>query len=166
MVMTIDPTEVADFLAQERIAVVGASDDPKKFGGTIYRALKAHGHTVVPVNRTATTVDGDQCYPNLATVPGEVDGVLVMVHRDQSPQVVRDCVERGITRVWLFRGLGGASAVSHDAIYLCRKNNITVIAGACPMMFLEPVGGFHKFHRVMRHLNGSLAREGVVSQSV
>src|SRR5688500_18005429 len=115
MVMTINPAEVDDFLAGDRIAVVGASDDPKKFGGAIYRALKTHRHTVVPVNRSATTVDGDECYPSIVAVPGAVDGVLVMVHRDQSADVVRECVERGITRVWLFKGLGGASAVSHDA---------------------------------------------------
>ena len=158
MTMTIDPEAVHDFLAQERIAVVGASDDAKKFGGTIYRELKAHGHAVVPVNRNASTVDGDQCYSNLATVPGRLDAVLVMVHRDDAAQVVRDCIDKGVTRVWLFRGLGGASAVSHDAIDLCRKNDIAVIAGACPLMFLDPVTGFHKVHRGMRHLNGSLAK--------
>jgi len=158
MAHPIDPTAVEDFLAQSHIAVVGASDDPKSFGGTIYRALKARGHTVVPINRNASTVDGDVCYPDLAAVPGPIDGVLVMVHRDQSTQIVRDCVERGIARVWLFRGLGGASAVSHDAIALCRANDISLVAGACPLMFLEPVAGFHKFHRAMRHLNGSLAQ--------
>ena len=157
MVPMIDPKEVDDFLALKRVAVVGASDDPKRFSGTIYRALKAHGHTVVPVNRTAVTVDGDECYPSLSAVPGDLDGVLVMVHHDDSAQVVRECVDRGVTRVWLFKGLGGASAVSDEAVDLCKKNDVTVVAGACPLMFLEPVG-FHKFHRAMRHLNGSLAR--------
>lgn len=158
MATLVDPANVRDFLAQERIVVVGASDNPKKFSGTIVRALKEHGHTVVPVNSTAETVDGDQCYPDLASVPGEVDAVLVMVHRDSAEQIVRDCIERGVTRIWLFKGLGGASAVSYQALYLCARNNITVIAGACPMMFLEPVGGAHRFHRTLRHLNGSLAR--------
>jgi predicted CoA-binding protein len=158
MSTTIDPEEVDDFLSQHCIAAVGASDDPKKFGGTIYRALKAHGHNVVPVNRSTSTVDGDVCYPSLAVVPGDLDGVLVMVHRDDAAQVVRECIDRGIPRIWLFKGLGGASAVSDEAVDLCHENNVTVIAGACPMMFLEPVAAFHKVHRSMRHLNGSLAK--------
>jgi len=158
MTAKINPIDISDFLEQDRIVVVGASDDSKSFGGSIYRALKAHDHSVVPVNQTATSVDGDECYPSVLAVRGEVDGVLVMVHRDSAEQVVRECVDRGIARVWLFKGIGGASAVSDVAVDLCVRNNIAVIAGACPMMFLEPVGWFHKIHRTCRHVNGSLSK--------
>ena len=70
---------VTSFLAQPRITVVGASDEKSNFGGAIYRALKAHGHEVVAVNPNAQQVDGDPSYPDLASVPGALGGVLVMV---------------------------------------------------------------------------------------
>ena len=108
----IDPADIEDFLAAKRIAVVGASDDRKNFARTIYRELRQHGYDVVPVNTGTSSVDGDPCYPDLAAVPGDVDGVLVMVHRDRAESVVADCVAHGVNRVWLFKGIGGTGSVS------------------------------------------------------
>ena len=154
----IDPADIEDFLAGTRLAIVGASDSRKNFARTIYRELRQHGYDVVPVNTGASSVDGDPCYPDLASVPGDVDGVLVMVHRDRAESVVADCVARGVRRVWLFQGIGGTGAVSDAAVARCRQHGIRLIAGACPMMFLEPVAGVHRFHRAVRRLNRSLAK--------
>jgi uncharacterized protein len=154
----IDPRVPQEFLAQRRIAVVGASDAKDSFGGTIYQELRDHGHDPVAVNPSADTVRGDPCYPDLASVPGDLDGVIVMVHRDRAADVVRDCVAKGVPRVWLFKGVGGAGAVSEEAVELCREHGIAVVPGACPLMFLEPVAWFHRVHRRMRRMNRSLAR--------
>ena len=154
----IDPADIHDFLAGTRIAVVGASDSPKSFARTIYRELRDHGYEPVAVNPNASRVDGDVCYPDLRSVPGELDGVLVMVDRHRTERVVDACIERGVPRVWLFKGIGGAGSVCERAVELCRDHGIRVIAGACPMMFLEPVGGAHRFHRTIRRLNHSLAK--------
>jgi predicted CoA-binding protein len=154
----IDPTVAEDFLEQRRLAVVGASDDPKNFGRTVYCALRDHGCEVVAVNPNAETVAGDRCYPDLAKVPGDVDGVVVMVSRDRAADVVRAAAARGITRVWLFRGLGSPGAVSEDALEACAVHGVEVVAGACPLMFLGPVGWFHRVHRAARRMNGSLEK--------
>jgi len=154
----IDPVQVREFLAYRRIAVFGASDDPEKFGGTIYRQLIEHGYDAAPVNPNTATVADKACYPDLDSVPGHVDGAIVVVNRDKAAGVVQDCIDRGVPRVWLFKGLGGASAVSEEALELCRRHGIDVIAGACPLMFLEPVAGVHRFHRALRRINGSLAK--------
>ena len=154
----IDRAAVESFLEGRRIAVVGASDDEKSFGNTVYRAFRDHGYETVAVHPTATTVAGDACYARLGDVPGAVDGAVVMVKADRAADVVDECVRCGIDRVWLFKGLGGPGALSDDAVRTCREHGITVVEGACPFMFLEPVGWFHRVHRVARHLNGSLAR--------
>lgn len=154
----IDPSNVKDFLAQRRLAVVGASDTRDNFARTIYQQLRDHGYEVAAVHPDAATVAGDPCYPDLASVPGQLDGVIVMVNRDAAPEVVRDAAALGVPRVWLFKGIGGSGAVSNEAVELCDHHDIKVIPGACPMMFLEPVGWFHRIHRGVRHLNGALAR--------
>jgi hypothetical protein len=154
----IDPLAVQEFLALDRIAVVGASADPKRFGNTIYRELRGHGHEVVAVNPKAATVEGDPCYPTLDAIPEPVDGVIVMVPPQPALVVLRSCADLGITRVWLFKGLGAPGAVSDEVLALCDDLGLEVIAGACPMMFLEPVGGFHSFHRALRHLKHSVAK--------
>lgn len=151
--ITLD--QVREFLSHPRIAVVGVSADPKKFGNIVYRELVKHGYETVPVNLTTTTIDGVTSYPTVASIPGDVDGVVVVVGPDHSADVVRDCIGH-VTRVWLFKGLGAAGADTDEAVALCRDNGIDVTAGACPMMFLEPVAAIHRVHRGMRKLNRSL----------
>lgn len=153
----IVPATAEEFLAQRRIAVVGASDASGSFGRTIYTTLREKGYDVVAVHPHAETVAGDPAVADLASVPGELDGVIVMVNPAVAVDVVRSCAELGIPRVWLFKGIGGAGAVSDEAVELCRRHGISVIDGACPLMFLEPVGWFHRLHRRARRMNGSLA---------
>jgi predicted CoA-binding protein len=154
----IDPNMAIEFLAAGRIAVIGASDDPHNFGNTVYRALRDHQIGVVAVNPHASEVAGDRCYASVALVPGAVDGAIVMVAADRAAEVVADCLDHGMPRVWLFKGLGSGGAVSDAAVDLCTARGVPVVAGACPLMFLEPVGWFHRLHRSARHLNHSLAR--------
>jgi uncharacterized protein len=156
--MMIDPTAASAFLAQPRLAVVGASEDPKSFGTTIYKELRARGRGVVPVNPGRSTVQGDPCFPDLAAVPGDLDGVIVMVGADKAPDVIRAAAARGVPRVWLFKGIGAPGAVSDEAVALGDELGLEVIAGACPMMFLEPVGWFHRTHRAFRRMNHSVAK--------
>jgi uncharacterized protein len=154
----IEQTTVDRFLAQHRVAVVGASDEKQNFGGTILRALRDHGYDAVGVNPTTTTATGTRCWPDLASVPGPVDGVIVMVPAESSADVVRAAIARGVTQVWLFRGIGGRGAVSEEAVALCRENNVNVVEGACPLMFLEPVGFAHRMHRSVRRMRGAVER--------
>jgi predicted CoA-binding protein len=158
MVAPLDPAEVHAFLAGRRLAVVGASDSPQNFGRTIYEELRDHGYEVVAVHPTAATVQGDPCHPDLGSVPGTIDGVVVMVPKDRSAEVVRAAIDRGVEHVWLFKGAGGASAVSDEAVALCEEHGVAVVVGACPLMFLEPVGAIHRIHRGFRRMTGSLAR--------
>ena len=154
----INPQAVQEFLDQRRIAVIGASDDPKNFGNTIFRAMKDHGYDAIPVHPTANEVAGATCYPDISAVPGDVDGAIVMVNQTIAPDIVDACAGKGVRRVWLFKGIGSPGALSADAVERCARHGVAVVEGACPLMFLEPVGGIHRFHRALRHLNGSLAK--------
>jgi len=152
----IDTATIEAFLSGHRFAVVGASDDRRNFGNTVYRAMKDHGYDVVPVHQSAMQVEGDRCYADLHDVPGDLDGVVVMVGPARAAEVVRACADRGVRQVWLFKGIGAPGAVTEEALEVCRERGIDVVAGACPMMFLEPVSLFHKVHRGIRRLKGSL----------
>ena len=138
-------SSVQDFLSQPVLAVVGASRDPKKFGNSIYRELKAKGHHVLPVNPHAETVDGDPCYPSLAALPEKPGGVIVVVPPAETEKIVREAAAANITRVWLQRG-----AESPEAIAYCAANGIQVISGECILMFAEPAAFYHKIHRFFR----------------
>jgi predicted CoA-binding protein len=152
---------VNEFLGQRHIAVVGVSDAKGSFAKTLYRELRSHGYEVVPVNPSAAVVDGDRCFPDLASVPGDIDGVIVMVDREVSASIVRDCVRRGIRRVWLFKGVGGPGAVSDEAVQTARDHDLTLVDGACPLMFLGTPAWVHRLHRFIRRRNGGLVDDAM-----
>lgn len=133
---------VADFLAHEPWAVVGVSRDPKKFGHTAYKELKARGHRLLPVNPKLESFEGDRCYPTLGALPEGVGGALIIVPPAQTEQVVRDALAAGIRRVWMQQG-----AESDAAIRFCQENGIAEVHGECIMMFAQPQNFYHKPHR-------------------
>ena len=152
-------TKVHDFLAQTRIAVAGVSRDNRRHpvGNLIYRRLKTTGHEVFAVNPHMQTFEGDRCYPNLQSIPGGVDGVVVITKPETTAHIVRDCGATGVRRVWMHQSIGkGSSSVSADAVEYCRQHDITVIAGACPMMFGPGVDFGHTCMRWILGLSGGL----------
>jgi predicted CoA-binding protein len=132
---------VSDFLAQKRLAVAGVSRDDSHHpaGNLIYHRLKRTGHDVFPVNPHMQTVDGGRCYPNLRSIPGGVDGVVIITRPATTEQIARDCSEPGVRRVWMHQSMATGSSVSAAAVAYCRQHDISVIAGACPMMFGQGV---------------------------
>jgi predicted CoA-binding protein len=149
---------VRDFLAQRRIAVAGVSrnNSHHPVGNLICRRLKSTGHQVFPVNPHLQTLDGDRCYPNLQAIPGGVDGVVIVTRPEMTERIVRDCAEARVPRVWMHQSVGKGSSVSPEAVEFCRQHDITVIAGACPMMYGAAADFGHTCMRWFLRLTGGL----------
>jgi predicted CoA-binding protein len=154
--LVVDRTAAERFLDGHRIALIGASSDPRQFGNTVYKALRDHGYDVVPVNPNTPEIGGVPCAPDMTGVDGELDGAMVMVAGATAITAVQDCIDRGVRSVWLFKGAGGPGAASAEAVAMCERAGVDVVAGACPLMFLEPVGWFHRAHRSIRRMRGTL----------
>ena len=79
MATTTLDAKVNDFLAQKRIAVAGVSRDGghHPVGNLVYRRLKTTGHHVFAVNPHMQTFEGDRCYPDIKSIPGGVDAVMI-----------------------------------------------------------------------------------------
>jgi len=149
---------VRTFLEGHRIALVGASDAKDSFARTIDLALVDHGYEVVPVNPRHDELGGRPCYPRVTEGPAPVDGAIIMVGSDHAAEVVDDVAAAGIARVWLFKGLGSQGAATPGAIEACERHGLETVAGACPLMFLEPVGAGHRMHRGIRTWRGAVER--------
>ena len=150
--------KVSDFLAQKRIAVVGVSRNKSNHpaGNLIYRRLKDTGHEVFPVNPHMPTFEGSRCYPDLTSIPGGVDGVVIITRPETTARIVRECADAGVRRVWMHSSAAKGSSVSADAVEFCLRHDITVIAGACPMMFGPGVDFGHTCLRLYLKLSGGL----------
>lgn len=139
----------ARFLDHRRIAVTGVSRNPAGHGANaVYRRLRERGYQVYAINPNAGQVEGDTCYPDLRSVPGGVAAVLIGTRPETAEATMRECVELGITDVWMHRG-PGAGSVSAAATGYGRRNGVMVIDGGCPLMYGPTADAGH---RVMRCL--------------
>ena len=137
----------ATFLANSRVAVTGVSRTPATHGAnTVYQRLRDRGYEVFAVNPNADRVEGDACYHDLKSIPGGVDAVVIGTRPEIAEDTMRECVDLGITQVWMHRGPGEGS-VSPAATAYGRQHGVTVIDGGCPCMF-GPTADFG--HKVMR----------------
>ena len=151
------PKSIEEFLSGEHFAVAGVSRDSKQPGNAIFRRLVASGFQVTPVNPRASEVEGVKSYPDLVSLPEPIDGVVVASPPAASAQIVRECKELGVGRVWLHRSFGTGS-VSDEAVRECAKSGISCIVGGCPLMFCEPVDFGHKCMRWWLQRKGRVPR--------
>lgn len=146
---------VGEFLTLNRIAVAGVSRTTGEAANVVYCRLRTAGYDVFAVNPAATEVEGDPCYPDIASIPGGVEGVVVVTPPEVVVDVVEECRVGGVGHVWMHRAFG-AGSVSGDAVDRCREAGITVIPGGCPMMFCEPVDLGHRCIRWFLKVTGKL----------
>ena len=158
MTTTALDMKVRDFLAQKRIAIAGVSRDNSRHpaANLIYRRLKSTGHDVFAVNPHMQTFEGDRCYPDLQSIPGGVDGVVIITRPETTERIVHDCNDAGVRRVWMHQSIGKGSSVSPEAVEYCQQHDISTIAGACPMMYGADVDFGHACMRWMLRLTGGL----------
>jgi predicted CoA-binding protein len=90
--------------AATRIAVVGASNDPSKYGNIIVKNLLRRGYEVIPVNLRETTIAGLRVYRSLVDVPKPVDIVDVVTPPDDTRIILGDAASAGCGLVWLQDG--------------------------------------------------------------
>jgi uncharacterized protein len=148
-----------EFLTSKRVAVTGVSRDAKGHGSNIvYQRLRQRGFEVFAVNPNVETVEGDSTYPDLKSIPGGVEAVVIGTRPETAEATMRECAELGIKQVWMHRS-SGAGSVSPAATEYGRQHGITVIDGGCPLMF-DPTADFgHKCMRFFLSLSGAVPKQ-------
>ncbi len=121
--------DITEFLGHKIWAVVGVSSNPDKYGYKVYVQLKKAGYTVYAINPGLNSIDGDTCYPSLRALPTKPEAVSVVVPPKVTEQVIKDCIELGITRVWMQPG-----SESKEAIRNGEEHGIEVIHDECVLI--------------------------------
>ena len=124
-----EKTLIEDFLAQKKLAIVGASNNRQKYGNIVFRDLSKKGYQLYPVNPRAEEVEGERAYPDLASLPEAVGGIVLIVPPAVTEQVVHEAAELGIPRVWMQPG-----ASSPEAIQFCQENDLDIVHHQCVMV--------------------------------
>jgi predicted CoA-binding protein len=85
----------------QTIAVVGASRDPRKAGGSVPEGLQRRGFRIIPINPFADELFGERVYRTLADVPEKIDLVDVFRPAADAPDIARQAVAIGAKALWL-----------------------------------------------------------------
>ena len=144
---------ITDFLSQKKLAVIGVSRDPNQIANCAYRFLKTHGYKVYPINPNTAQVEGDRCFPNIASLPEKVDSALVVLPPEKTMKVLPEITKAGIKHIWLQQ-----QAESPEAIQFCIDRNMNVVNGECIMMFSDPLAILHRIHRWVKKVTGTLPK--------
>lgn len=124
--------EKTRMLGEKVWAVIGASDNKKKFGYKIFKYMHDLGLEVYPVNPGLTEIMGQKCYPNLKELPVKPGAVDLVVSPTIGEQILRDCAILNIRNVWLQPG-----ADSDKIVSVARQLGLNVVHHACVMTELK-----------------------------
>ncbi len=111
------------------VAVVGATDNPRKYGNRIYVDLKDKGFRVYPVNATRATVDGDPVFRTLAELPEKPDIVNFVVPPTRTLRVLEQAKDLGFTTVWIQPGAENEAVLDY-----LEEHDFDYLANACIMV--------------------------------
>ena len=113
-------------LSAKTIASVGLSSNQQKESFCIVSYLKEQGYRIIPVNPTADEILGEKAYPDLSSIPDNVDVVQVFRRPEDVPPVVDEAIKIGAKVVWMQEGI-----VNEEAARKAREAGLQVVMDAC-----------------------------------
>ncbi len=140
---------IESFLSPKKLAIIGVSRNPKKFGRQVYDALKEKGFFVYGVNPNAENLNGDPCYPDIASLPDEVDRVFIVTPPEKTAENVSMALDKGIKNIWIQQ-----KSDTSEALELLNDKDVNLIHNQCLLMYASPVKGPHNFHRFLNKVFG------------
>lgn len=120
---------IENALNKKKWAVVGASDNPERFGYKITKRLIDKGYEVYPINPNYEELLGRKVYKDLSEVLGEVDVVNVVVNKALSRKLIEEHDLSGLEAVWF-----QPNTFDDEIIALAEQKNPHVIYNSCVLV--------------------------------
>ena len=132
------PLDIRAVFCPRSVAIIGASDDVRKWGGSVLNNLLDGGYkgTIYPVNPRGGTIFGMESYASIADLPEAPDLALMAVGGAQVKGVLEECGERGVRAAVVlaagFSEIGAEGAVlEREIVEVAAKHHITLIGPNC-----------------------------------
>ena len=119
--------EISELLQKTKtIAVVGLSDKPDRPSYDVARYMQAAGYEIIPVNPNCQSILGMPCYPDLKSIPQQIDMVNVFRRAEDCLPITQEEIALGAGSIWLQLGI-------HDeaSVMAAQKANIPIITNRC-----------------------------------
>lgn len=115
------------------IAIIGLSDKPERPSFQVAQYLINQGYKIIPINPNINEVFGQKSYPNLVSIPLEIEIDIIDVFRksEDTPGIVQEIVDSGRKSIiWLQEGINNP-----DAVNLAKSHGFEVSSGVCLMKY-------------------------------
>ncbi|MEN6391281.1 MAG: CoA-binding protein [Syntrophomonas sp.] len=123
------PNPLKEYLHKcNTIAIVGLSDDPYRASHHIAAYLQSKGYRIIPVNPYVNEVLGEKAYPDLESIPCEVDLVDIFRNEEELLPTINQAVKKNIPAIWLQLGL-----TSPEGEEIAREKGIMFVQDRCIM---------------------------------
>ncbi len=86
------------------VAIIGASNDRRKYGNKAVRAYRRQGYTVYPVNPKEPEVEGLPAFKSIKDIPVRPARTSVYVPPQVLIKLLPDIAARGCNELWLNPG--------------------------------------------------------------
>lgn len=123
-----------------------SSSQGRGFGGSFFQSLVDAGFPEIgglyPVNPKVAEIDGVRCYPTLLDTPDPVDHVISQVPASVVPQLVDQCIQKGVRSIHFFTagfsetGDEAMAAVEVEMIAKLRRAGIRAIGPNCMGLYV------------------------------
>lgn len=123
-----------------------SSSQGRGFGGSFFQALVDAGYPEIgglyPVNPKVSEIDGIRCYPTLLDTPDPVDHVISQVPASVVPQLVDQCIAKGVRSIHFFTagfsetGDEAMAATEREMIAKLRRAGIRAIGPNCMGLYV------------------------------
>ena len=137
-------------LAEARVlAVVGLSANWNRPSYFAAKYMRDHGYRIIPVNPSYQEVLGERCYPDLRSIPEQVDIVDCFRRSSEMPAIARDAVTIGARVLWMQLGIR-----SEEAADIAMAGGLEVVMDRCVKI---------EHARILGGLNWAGVNTGMVS---
>jgi predicted CoA-binding protein len=91
-------------MSELSVAIIGASQDRRKYGNKAVRAYRDNGYRVYPINPNDDEVEGLRAYPSIEAVPDEIDYVSLYVPPAVGIKLLPAIAAKSPKELWLNPG--------------------------------------------------------------
>lgn len=113
------------------IAIIGLSDKPDRPSYDVASYLKNQGFCIIPINPNVSEVLGEKAYPDLLSVPRDIQIDIVDIFRKSELVLphVKEAIDRGDAKtIWMQEGV-----INQEAADLAKEHGLEVIMNFCLM---------------------------------
>ena len=136
------------FWDHRSFAVIG-HEAKKKFPVLTYQGLRRLGKTVYAVDPSATRIEGDRAFADLASLPEKAEAAILEVPKEETAAWIGRVASAGIRDVWIHMGRD-----TPEALALAKEKGLDVRWGTCAVMYVTRGFSYHSIHKGVMKLIG------------